>query len=105
MADPQANDLDLALARGAEVRQLRDAIQLRDQHEASVYSALIRLAAEMARGDSLPSDFDEDHPRGMRRAYWLKQCERGRNTAKDWAMRVRQQADALSALDVPGSTK
>jgi hypothetical protein len=97
--DHPSNDLDLAIARGSEVRQLRDAIQLRDQQEAEVYGALIRLAAEMARGTTLPSDFSEDHPPRVRRAYWLQQLERAQNTAKEWAIRVRKQADALSALE------
>ncbi len=59
----------------------------------SQYGQLISLAADLARGTGLPSDYDEDHPQRMRRSYWLKQLERAHNVNKDLAMRLRAIAD------------
>lgn len=66
---------------------------------------LIHLAAEMARGIGLPSEFQEDHafckstPLKERRRI-LKQAELARETAKVWAVRVRAAADLLAAETV-----
>lgn len=66
------------------------------------YPELINVAAEMARGTTLPSAHDEDHPRRATRTYWLGQLEQAEERAKDWAMRVRCGADKLHASNARG---
>lgn len=64
------------------------------------YAELINLAAELARGDGLPTCFDEDNfykstpvaERRRVRAALVKM----ENRCKDWAVRVRAVADRLS---------
>jgi hypothetical protein len=57
------------------------------------YPELINIAAEMARGDGLPSDASEDHLPRRRRSYWLAQLEKAQNQSREWAIRVRDAAD------------
>jgi hypothetical protein len=68
------------------------------RHEA--YSQLIRLAAQMARGEGLMSSFYEDHkwykstPMAERRRI-VREAETVDSMCKDWAMGVREAADVL----------
>jgi len=68
------------------------------KHEA--YLQLIRLAAQMARGDGLMSSFYEDHkwckstPLRERRRI-IREAETVDSMCKDWAMGVKAAADVL----------
>lgn len=60
------------------------------------YSSLIRIAAQLARGDGLPSDFAEDYPhKTMRRTTVARMMEAPHDTARRLAHDVRVAADAL----------
>lgn len=67
---------------------------------AEAYSQLIKLAAQMARGDGLMSSFYEDHkwykstPMAERRRI-VREAETVDSMCKDWAMGVKAAADAL----------
>jgi len=66
------------------------------------YSKLIHIAAEMVRGEGLPSPYAEDHnwyrttPVAQRVAV-EREYERASNRCKEWAMRIKAVADQLSA--------
>lgn len=57
---------------------------------------ITNIAAELARGTGLPSSYDEDQPRGMRRRYWLDQLEQAHQTNRDLAIRLADIAKKLS---------
>jgi hypothetical protein len=60
-------------------------------------SALIELAARMARGADLPSYFSDDHQPRRRRWYWLRKLETASEQGRRWAMELREIADSLEA--------
>lgn len=61
------------------------------------YSELIHIAAELVRGDGFLSTCAEDLNPRLKRADILKTAERQEERLKDWAWRVRQVANKLSA--------
>lgn len=61
----------------------------------ALYSELIHIAAELARGGDFLPTCAEDMNRRLRRANILKTAERQDQQLKDWANRVRQVADGL----------
>lgn len=68
----------------------------------NAHSELIRLAAEMARAEGMPSPYLEDHafyvstPMAERRRL-IAVAQKAENQCRDWAMRLRAVADALAA--------
>jgi len=67
----------------------------------AIHSEMIRLAADLARGQGLPSadDTDDHAPRCYRRRYWLHQLELAHDTNKAFAIRLRALADRLSKVN------
>ncbi len=69
-------------------------------NEQEAYSQLIRLAAQMARGDGLMSSFYEDHkwykstPMAERRRI-IREAVTVDSMCKEWAIGVKQAADVL----------
>lgn len=97
---------------GRITRDCVEVVQARDYDELvaslnaqtqAIRSDLIKLAAEMVRGDGIPSDYCEDHPPRMRRGYWLKQLERVHRRDKTLAIKLRDIANRLSH-SAPGGT-
>lgn len=72
----------------------------------SLHRDLIRLAAQMARGDGLPSEHYADHrwyqttPASERRDV-LKQYARANDQARAWATELRRIADSLPVRAAP----
>jgi hypothetical protein len=72
--------------------------------KAEAYAQLIRLAAQMARGDGLMSSFYEDHkwykstPMAERRRI-VREAETVDSMCKEWAMGVKAAADVLRSAD------
>lgn len=66
------------------------------------YSRLIKLCAEMARGEGMPSEFEQDWewaftksvPRRVR-AHIIGTASKANNQCRSWATRLRQIADEL----------
>lgn len=65
------------------------------------YSELIRLAAEMARAEGMPSPYLEDHafyvstPMAERRRL-IAIAQKAENQCREWAIRLRTAADAIA---------
>ena len=72
--------------------------------KAEAYAQLIRLAAQMARGDGLMSSFYEYHkwckstPMAERRRI-VREAETVDSMCKEWAMSVKAAADVLRSAD------
>lgn len=65
------------------------------------YSKLIKIAAEMAMCQSMPSPVYSDwsFPKGMQPTAWRKVCGSAlsaENQCKQWAIRVKEIADSLN---------
>ena len=66
------------------------------------YAELINIAAEMVRGQNMPSPYYDDHgfysstPKAERKRI-LAIAEKADQQAKDWAMRVKSIAERIGA--------
>lgn len=76
-------------------------VELASMTTREAQSELLKIAAEMVRGEGLPSPYAEDHnwyrttPVAERIAV-ERQYEKASNRCKEWAMRLKKVADSLS---------
>jgi len=69
-----------------------------DELVRDVVKNLMAITAKMARGDGLGSDIGNDHPRQPRRDYWLLLQSKNLDTAKIWALDIRDQINRLATV-------
>lgn len=64
----------------------------------TIRARLIQIAAQMARGRDMPSTHPEDYPRMGKAALVqiLDDAEHANTRAREWALELKQLADALA---------